>query len=376
MRRSPIARRLRRRLYRRHLVLRLTTDRALPLAIALIVLIAAGASLAPGRRSRGRRQAHAAAHYDGDARVAAPGRRQGAPWTSTTRSARRSPRPAVPRRRRHALQARGRRHEHPVVGRDAPALHGQEGDTLTGIASRYGVSMMTVWWANKIDDEGVAQGRPGPDHPAGQRVDRHGQGRRHARVARRGRTRSRPTRSSRSTSSTTRTSSSARCSCSRAPRASRCPTPKPTAPPAVPVRRRLWRRAAARRSTRAAPGRGPSSAAATTSASTSTTATRGRHRGRLRLDGRFAPRRDGDLRGLGEHRRRLQGWISARQRDLHDRSTTSRGDRLDGQDVSRGAARRPGRQQRLGDRLAPPHRGLDRLPVAERPYFVNPLRYY
>ena len=26
----------------------------------------------------------------------------------------------------------------------------KEGDTLTSIASRYGVSMMTVWWANKL----------------------------------------------------------------------------------------------------------------------------------------------------------------------------------------------------------------------------------
>ena len=26
----------------------------------------------------------------------------------------------------------------------------REGDTLTGIASRFGVSMMTVWWANKL----------------------------------------------------------------------------------------------------------------------------------------------------------------------------------------------------------------------------------
>lgn len=36
----------------------------------------------------------------------------------------------------------------------------QAGDTLTGIASRYGVSMMTVWWANKLtskDDLRVGQ---------------------------------------------------------------------------------------------------------------------------------------------------------------------------------------------------------------------------
>ncbi len=36
----------------------------------------------------------------------------------------------------------------------------QSGDTLTGIASRYGISMMTIWWANKLtakDDLHVGQ---------------------------------------------------------------------------------------------------------------------------------------------------------------------------------------------------------------------------
>ncbi|MEW5991291.1 MAG: LysM peptidoglycan-binding domain-containing protein, partial [Chloroflexota bacterium] len=36
----------------------------------------------------------------------------------------------------------------------------RSGDTLTGIASRYGVTMMTVWWANKLsskDDLHVGQ---------------------------------------------------------------------------------------------------------------------------------------------------------------------------------------------------------------------------
>jgi murein DD-endopeptidase MepM/ murein hydrolase activator NlpD len=46
-------------------------------------------------------------------------------------------------------------------GKDLLRTHTvQAGDTLTGIASRYGVSMMTVWWANKLtskDDLRVGQ---------------------------------------------------------------------------------------------------------------------------------------------------------------------------------------------------------------------------
>ena len=37
----------------------------------------------------------------------------------------------------------------------------KEGDTLTGIASRFGVSMMTVWWANKLTTK-APPGRQGP----------------------------------------------------------------------------------------------------------------------------------------------------------------------------------------------------------------------
>ena len=142
---------MRRRLYRRRFMLRLTTDRALPMAIALIVVVAAGASLAPG--------------------AAAPvGAAQGA----------------------DSLEYRGSEHvrlaiggkvpqefEGPVGGGAVdvvvPADDGtiykpvavdtsirssadmlqhykvRNGDTLTGIASRFGVSMMTVWWANKLE---------------------------------------------------------------------------------------------------------------------------------------------------------------------------------------------------------------------------------
>jgi murein DD-endopeptidase MepM/ murein hydrolase activator NlpD len=46
-------------------------------------------------------------------------------------------------------------------GKDLLRTHTvQAGDTLTGIASRYGVSMMTVWWANKLtskDDLHIGQ---------------------------------------------------------------------------------------------------------------------------------------------------------------------------------------------------------------------------
>ena len=46
--------------------------------------------------------------------------------------------------------------------------------------SRFGVSTMTLWWANKIT-RSRPQGRPGPGHPAGVGPDLHRQGTRHAR---------------------------------------------------------------------------------------------------------------------------------------------------------------------------------------------------
>jgi LysM repeat protein len=139
----------RRRVYRRHMVLRMTSDRALPIAIAMIVVMAAGVSLAPGASPVGANQgaaldagaaprlvvgggANGFAEFDGpamDEELAAAGAavddgtlyKPVAVDTSVKTSA-------------DMLQ-------HYTV---------QDGDTLTSIASHFGVSMMTVWWANKM----------------------------------------------------------------------------------------------------------------------------------------------------------------------------------------------------------------------------------
>ena len=80
---------------------------------------------------------------------------------------------SVPRRR-HAPQAgrrghRGRRRVGP--GQD---LQGQGGRHAERIAHKHGVSMMTLWWANKLKSKDDLHQRPGPAHPAGQRPGRRG----------------------------------------------------------------------------------------------------------------------------------------------------------------------------------------------------------
>jgi murein DD-endopeptidase MepM/ murein hydrolase activator NlpD len=143
---------LRRRLYRRRFMLRLTTDRALPLAIALIVVIAAGASLAPAAAPVGAAQAAAANSVDGAERVRLSiggkvpvdmDESAGGPFAEA----------AVP-------VDDGTLYKPVAVDTTIHSSAGmlqhyevKNGDTLTGIASRYGVSMMTVWWANKLESK-------------------------------------------------------------------------------------------------------------------------------------------------------------------------------------------------------------------------------
>ena len=138
----------RRRLYRRHLVLRLTSDRTLPIAIGLIVVIAAGISLAPAASPVGAAQA---ANADASVRLAVGGGVAGAavlddPVVEGTDAG--SPSAYVddgtlykPVAVDTAVQSSSEMLQHYKV---------KTGDTLTGIASRFGVSMMTLWWANSI----------------------------------------------------------------------------------------------------------------------------------------------------------------------------------------------------------------------------------
>ena len=143
---------IRRRLYRRRYVLRVTTDRALPLAIALIVVIAAGASLAPGASPVGAAQGtgDVAGVFGGDGRVRltvggnVPADIDGSAVEQPVANA--------------AVVDDGTLYKPVAVDTSVKSSAGmlqhytvKEGDTLTGIASRFGVSMMTVWWANKLD---------------------------------------------------------------------------------------------------------------------------------------------------------------------------------------------------------------------------------
>ena len=99
----------------------------------------------------------------------------------------------------------------------------RSGDTLTGIANKFDVSMMTIWWANKLkskDDLHLGQVLTIPPVTGLVVTVKSG---RHARLDRRTAMASSPTTSSSRTASTIRTSSSARSSSCRAPpaRASR-----------------------------------------------------------------------------------------------------------------------------------------------------------
>jgi murein DD-endopeptidase MepM/ murein hydrolase activator NlpD len=134
----------RRRLYRRQLALRLTSNRTVPMAIGMIVLLAAGLSFAPAASPVG-----AAQGIQPAVRLAIGGG-------------------AVAGMDEQLLaNADG---EQPTDYVDDGTLYKpvavdttvqsasslmrtykvKQGDTLTGIASRFGVSMMTIWWANKI----------------------------------------------------------------------------------------------------------------------------------------------------------------------------------------------------------------------------------
>jgi murein DD-endopeptidase MepM/ murein hydrolase activator NlpD len=138
----------RRRLYRRHLVLRLTSDRTLPIAIALIVLMAAGVSLAPAANPVGAAQANPTG-----VRLAIGG---GAAGLAAMDG------PLLDGTDLEAADATGyvddgTLYKPVAVDTSIQSSAGmlrhykvQDGDSLTGIASRFGVSMMTLWWANKI----------------------------------------------------------------------------------------------------------------------------------------------------------------------------------------------------------------------------------
>ena len=135
----------RRRLYRRHVVLRLTSDRTLPIAIGLIVILAAGVSLAPAAAPVGAAQGNPAA-----ARFVIGGGAAGAVLDGDLAA-------GVDVAAASEFVDDGTLYKPVAVNTDIQSSDVmlehytvRTGDTLTGIASRFGVSMMTLWWANKI----------------------------------------------------------------------------------------------------------------------------------------------------------------------------------------------------------------------------------
>ena len=137
----------RRRLYRRQLALRLTSNRTIPLAIGLIVVIAAGLSIAPAASPVGAAQGAQTAA----ARLVIGGGAAGLAGIDDqlmSNTDGQAPTDYVEDGTLYKPVAVD------TTVQSASSLMRQytvkSGDTLTGIASRFGVSMMTLWWANKI----------------------------------------------------------------------------------------------------------------------------------------------------------------------------------------------------------------------------------
>lgn len=138
----------RRRLFRRQLALRMTSNRTVPIAIGLIVVLAAGISLAPaaasvGAAAQGAVQPGVRLAVGGGAAVMAGideqlmGDADGDQATDYVDDGTLYKPVAVDTT---VQSASSLLRKYKV----------QVGDTLTGIASRFGVSMMTLWWANNI----------------------------------------------------------------------------------------------------------------------------------------------------------------------------------------------------------------------------------
>jgi murein DD-endopeptidase MepM/ murein hydrolase activator NlpD len=136
----------RRRLHRRRTLIRLTTDRAIPLSVALVVLIAAAVSIAPGAASVGAAQAEA--RGAGSVRLTIGGgggpKDLDRPFNADANAVAVAP-------------DDGTLYKPVAVDTSVASSAGmlrhytvRDGDTLTSIANRFGVAMMTVWWANHM----------------------------------------------------------------------------------------------------------------------------------------------------------------------------------------------------------------------------------
>ena len=275
-------------------------------------------------------------------------------------------------RGRHAPQAdRGRHDGRGRLGPAADATRSRPATRSTGIASKFDVSMMTLWWANDLDVQGRAAPGPDPDDPAGQRascvtvtandtldaiaakykVDKDDAS-------------SRPT-----------TSTDPNLVVGQVlvvPGAKGKPIPTPEArqasghQQAAQLGRRRWP-VARRPRTPAGGSRGRSSGGGNY-------ISQYYHYGHYGIDiaadygsrVRAARRRDGHLRRLEEQRRRLPGLDRPRLRAVHDLQPHVGGHRRTRPARRARPAGRPGRPVRQRDGPAPPLRGLARPRLGRR----------
>ena len=146
----------RRRIHRRHMLIRLTTDRAIPLSVALVVLIAAGVSLAPAAAPVGAVQDDARAA--GGVRLTVGGGAGGpnefdGPFKGDAYAVAAAPVDDGTLYKPVAVDTS-------VASSAGMLLHYtvRAGDTLTAIANHFGVSAMTVWWANHMTSKDSLKG--------------------------------------------------------------------------------------------------------------------------------------------------------------------------------------------------------------------------
>ena len=238
------------------------------------------------------------------------------------------------------------------------------GDTLTGIARHFGVSMMTLWWANHLkskDDLKVGQKLVIPPVDGTVHVVKAGETL--AKIADIANVSAEDIVSFNGLTSDKL--SVGQTLILPGAHGKPIPTPKPRAAPGLLVRRRRWQRARPLRWWPVRLARAGRDDQPVLPLRTS----RARHPGPVRIADRRRCGRHGDLRRLEEQRRRLPGLGGPRLRAVHHLQphVGDHGRRRRERRARR--AGRSGRSVRLGHRSALPLRGLARPPLGQ---FVLP----
>ena len=143
-----------RRIGRRHLAIRLTSERTVPIGIAVVVMLAGIVSLGPALA----RPVGAVQGGGADLRLAIGGGDTGAVYDDAEIAGLFGTRPAT-----NSLGGYlddGTLYKPVAVDTSVQSASSllrrytvRSGDTLTGIASHFGLSMMTIWWANNLSSK-------------------------------------------------------------------------------------------------------------------------------------------------------------------------------------------------------------------------------